>query len=99
MVAIRCLLAVMAVLVLPGIGQADAVRGPPGIDTEHIFGFTEGADIGDKGEKELESTATGRFGKRGSFAALTSETAFRYGVAEGFRASMGTLFDYHRIIG
>jgi len=41
----------------------DAVRGEP-IETEHLFGFTIGSDVGDVGERELEGTATGRFGKR-----------------------------------
>src|SRR5262245_9776231 len=33
------------------------------VDTEHLFGFTEGSDIGEAGEKELETDSTGRFGK------------------------------------
>ena len=37
------------------------------VDSEHIFGFTEGADIGDKGESELESITIGRLGKQGYF--------------------------------
>lgn len=40
-----------------------AARGEP-IETEHLFGFTIGSDVGDVGEKELEGSATGRFGKR-----------------------------------
>src|SRR5262249_28770762 len=31
------------------------------VDTEHMFGFTEGSDIGKAGEKELEVDSTGRF--------------------------------------
>ncbi len=34
------------------------------IDTEHLFGFTIGSDVGEVGEKEIESSATGRFGKQ-----------------------------------
>ena len=35
-----------------------------GIDTEHLFGFMIGSDVGEVGERELESSATGRFGKQ-----------------------------------
>ena len=34
------------------------------IDTEHLFGFIIGTDVGEVGEKEVESSATGRFGKQ-----------------------------------
>jgi hypothetical protein len=34
------------------------------IETEHLFGFTIGSDVGDVGEKELEGSVTGRFAKR-----------------------------------
>jgi hypothetical protein len=40
------------------------------IETEHLFGFTIGSDVGDVGEKELEGSVTGRFAKRtGSYNA------------------------------
>src|SRR5262245_4279032 len=31
------------------------------VDPEHMFGFTEGSDIGEAGEKELATDSTGRF--------------------------------------
>jgi hypothetical protein len=34
------------------------------IDTEHLFGFTIGSDVGEVGERELEGSVTGRFSKR-----------------------------------
>jgi hypothetical protein len=34
------------------------------IETEHLFGFTIGSDVGEVGERELEGTLTGRFAKR-----------------------------------
>lgn len=41
-------------------------------DSEHLFGFTEGADIGKRGEREAETETIGRFGKSaGSFGAIT----------------------------
>jgi len=67
------------------------------VDTEHIFGFTEGTDIGDKGEREFEVATTGLVGKPGSFIALGTESTFRYGVEQGFRASLGVVNDYHGV--
>jgi hypothetical protein len=87
----------------PGCPDSSSCCASPGIDrdatidTEHIFGFTEGADIGGKGEGELENTTIGRPGRPGSFAAFTSEMALRYGLEEHFRASFGALADYHNI--
>ena len=41
-----------------------------GIETEHLFGFTIGTDVGHSGEKEAVLDITGRFGKRdGSYSA------------------------------
>jgi hypothetical protein len=43
------------------------------IDTEHIFGFVEGGDIGGRGDLELEKESAARFGKRvGSYAAVST---------------------------
>jgi hypothetical protein len=42
---------VSSFLLLPRIAQAQETKAA--VDTEHIFGFTEGADIGEKGEKGI----------------------------------------------
>jgi hypothetical protein len=86
-------------LMLPSLAQAQDTEtsAPAVIDTEHIFGFAEGADIGAKGESELEITATGLAGKLGKYFGVQNETALRYGVADGFRASIGGLTDYHAV--
>jgi hypothetical protein len=43
------------------------------IETEHLFGFTIGSDVGEVGERELEGTVTGRFAKRtGTYDAAAS---------------------------
>jgi hypothetical protein len=79
----------LVALMLPSLAHAqDTESSAPGtIDTEHIFGFAEGADIGAQGDRELEITATGLAGKPGQYAGILNEIAFRYGVADGFRAS------------
>jgi hypothetical protein len=43
------------------------------IETEHLFGFTIGSDVGEVGEREIEGSVTGRFAKRtGSYNAASS---------------------------
>jgi hypothetical protein len=43
------------------------------IETEHLFGFTIGSDVGEVGEREIEGTVTGRFAKQtGSYNAASS---------------------------
>jgi hypothetical protein len=43
------------------------------IETEHLFGFTIGSDVGDVGEKEIEGSITGRFAKRyGTYSAAST---------------------------
>lgn len=70
------------------------------IDTEHLFGFTSGSDLGGPGEKELESETEGRFGKRaGTYAALTSMVELKYTPGEGFRIAGAASVAGHRIAG
>jgi hypothetical protein len=55
-----------------------AARAEP-IETEHLFGFTIGSDVGDVGEREFEGSYAGRFAKRtGTFdaAAVTGSVEF-----------------------
>ncbi len=58
-----------ALLILAGppahAADADAGGSDPGyeIDSENIFGFTEGSDTNDRGEQEVSVAATGRFGR------------------------------------
>jgi hypothetical protein len=44
------------------------------IETEHLFGFTIGSDVGDVGERELEGSVTGRFAKQAGTYDATSST-------------------------
>jgi hypothetical protein len=71
--------------------------GTPDIDTEHIFGFAEGSDIGEQGEREIESVTVGGFGSAGVYNNVDNETSFRYGVTDRVRFSIGTLTDYYGI--
>jgi hypothetical protein len=44
------------------------------IETEHLFAFTIGSDVGDVGERELEGSVTGRFAKRNGLYGATEST-------------------------
>jgi hypothetical protein len=67
------------------------------VESEHIFGFTEGTDIGEKGEREIESTFISSLGKIGPYANLFNETAMRYVPIDNLRLSIGTLTDFYAI--
>jgi hypothetical protein len=70
------------------------------VDTEHMFGFITGTDIGEVGDKELESETTGRLGKRaGSYTALSHKLALEYTPLQNLRFEMGAIQSYHDISG
>jgi hypothetical protein len=92
----------LGILMLAGRAQAGEAQTNAGaseaeIDTEHIFGFAEGSDIGAKDEREIEGVTVGSFGKIGSYNNVDNETSFRYGAADHLRLSFGTLTDYYDI--
>lgn len=71
-----------------------------GVDTEHLFGFTEGSDIGAPPEKELESETTARLGKRGgSFRAVDSALVLKVPLSDRFRLAPGLAFAGYRMRG
>ena len=70
------------------------------IDTEYLFGFITGTDIGEVGERELESTTVGRFGKSaGSYKAVSQALALEYTPVENLRLEVGAIVGHHRISG
>jgi hypothetical protein len=79
---------------------APAVAHAGDVDTQFIYGFTQGSDVGSVGEKEIESETIGRFGKAdGSYAAVTSQLRIEFTPSANFRFEVGALFDYHAIAG
>jgi len=69
-----------------------------GIDTEHIFGFMIGSDVGTVGEREFQSQTTGSFGKAGGrYRAVGQELELEFLPAKNFRIEMGTTFAAHDI--
>ena len=71
-----------------------------GIDTEHIFGFMIGTDVGNPGEREFQSQTTGRFSKSGGrYRAVGQEFELEFVPAKDFRIELGSAFAAHDING
>ena len=70
------------------------------IDTEHLFGFTTGSDVGSRGELEIESETVGGFGKQaGSYAALSHTFEAKFTPADNFRVGVTTALSYFDMTG
>jgi len=88
-VAILCLAAL-----LPACVHAE------GIDTEHLYGFMIGTDIGTVGEREFQSQTTGRFARSGgSYRAIGQELELEFVPARDIRIQVGSTFAAHNING
>jgi hypothetical protein len=71
-----------------------------GVDTEHLFGFMIGSDVGDVGEREFQSQTTGRFSKSGGrYRAVEQELELELVPAKNFRIEVGGAFAAHDIAG
>jgi len=70
------------------------------VDTEHLFGFVEGADIGGQGDREFVIDSSLRAGRStGSFADTASQLEFKYTAFESFRISGGATLAYYDVGG
>jgi hypothetical protein len=69
-----------------------------GIDTEHIFAFMIGTDVGNAGEREFQSQTTGRFSKAGgNYRAMGQEFELELVPLPNFRIELGGTFATHDI--
>jgi len=93
----------LAGVATPGSASADSHKHADKageVDTEHMFGFTEGSDIGEAGEKELEADSTGRFGKvNGSYNTVATALEAKYSFSDRFRLSAVATVAYYDITG
>jgi hypothetical protein len=79
---------------LPGSVRAE------GIDTEHLFGFMIGTDVGNVGEREFQSQTTGAFSRNGGrYRAIEQEFELEFVPARNFRIEIGSAFSAHDING
>ena len=70
-----------------------------GFDTEHLFGFMIGSDVGNPGEREFQSQSTGRFGKNGTYRGGEQEFEVEFVPSPNFRVELGSSFAAHGIRG
>src|SRR5882672_7975345 len=71
-----------------------------GIDTEHLFGFMIGTDVGNVGEREFQSQTTGGFSRNGGrYRAISQELELEFVPARNFRIEIGSAFAAHDING
>jgi hypothetical protein len=71
-----------------------------GIDTEHLFGFTIGSDVGKAGEREFQNEATGRFAKgAGTYRALTNSAELEFVPIKNFRVEFAAVAASYNIGG
>lgn len=94
----------VALFLQPAVNVARAgevERGPEKeVDTEFLFGFTMGADVGEVGERELEHQTATQWGKRdGNYAALTDELGFESSPVPNLRFEIGAPIAYYNISG
>lgn len=77
-----------------------SVSAEEGFDTEHIFGFMIGSDVGHQGEREFQTQTTGRFGKGGgTYRALGQEVEIEVVPLPNFRVEVGGTATLHDITG
>lgn len=86
--------AILCFALLPACAHAE------GIDTEHLFGFMIGSDVGTVGEREFESKTTGRFSRNGgTYRAVGQQFELEFVPVKNVRMELGTTFASHNIAG
>ena len=68
------------------------------VDTEDVFGFVEGADIGRAGKQETEIDVTSRTGKgTGTYRNAAAQVEYKYTAFDNFRIAGVATFAYYDI--
>ncbi|WP_424628376.1 hypothetical protein [Bradyrhizobium sp. SYSU BS000235] len=97
---------VLALLAGMGMGEPGEVRAEDrstseafwSVDSEHMFGFTVGSDIGSAGEIEIEGEQDSGFGKRaGRYYAAMNSLQLKYTATDSFRIAPHVEFGHHAI--
>src|SRR6201996_7981726 len=87
-----CCAAMLSLALQPALGRAE------GIDTEHIYAFMIGTDVGGLGELEFQSETTGRFAKQaGTYQAVGQQLELEFVPIRNFRVEVGTTLAAHNI--
>ncbi|MEH2511022.1 hypothetical protein V1291_002376 [Nitrobacteraceae bacterium AZCC 1564] len=99
----RVVLALLTSVGLAAFGEARADdRSGSGafssVDSEHMFGFTIGSDIGGAGEIEIEGEQDSGLGKRaGRYYAAMNSLQLKYTATDNFRIAPHVEFGHHAI--
>ena len=74
----------------PSAGEKDQAEA---FETKHIFGFTEGSDVGEAGDREVEFTTSDSVGKQGGgrYDALQQKAVFEGAATNRFGYELGPL--------
>jgi hypothetical protein len=95
-----CAKTIRAIIVCFAAQVPAAAWAGEGIDTEHIFGFMIGTDVGNVGEREFQTETTGRFGKgSGNYRAGGQQIELEFVPVKNFRIELGSTFSVHDING
>ncbi len=95
----RCLGLALVIACAPSIAAADddgsLTAGLPSnpfyaLDTKNLFGFLEGADVGEQGDRSLEFETTGSFGRaQGLYNSIEQEIIFEPTLTNSFGLEFG----------
>src|SRR5215204_5931460 len=81
-------------------GEHSATTAPErahAVETDSLFGFTEGSDTGDAGERELSYQITGRrLLRRNGYSASDNALNFEYGYRDDLKLGVGASLDGYR---
>ena len=95
-VAVLAMAAVAAFASAPAMAQDRA----PEVDAEHMFGFSEGTDIGVPFQPEGELETIGRVGRQsGAYGAFTTTANLKYPLSPQWRIAPGIAFSSVNISG
>jgi Putative MetA-pathway of phenol degradation len=96
---LHCLGAALAIVCASSFAAADDDESPKAgqaanpfyvLDTKNLFGFLEGADIGEKGDRSLEFETTGSFGEaQGLYRSIEQEFIFENALTDSLGLELG----------
>ena len=95
---------VLLLTLMASVVRAEEAKDPAArswrIDTEHLFGFVIGTDVGNVGDKEFEAEVIGGFGKRpGSYAAFAPSLEYEFVPIANLRLAPSVISAVHSISG
>jgi hypothetical protein len=104
---VRLFLALLSGMIFTGAhggaafaGEAESAReAADSFEDKHLFGFTEGSDVGEAGGKEAEFTTTAGFGKKrgGQYQSIQQEAAFEGAATDRFGYELGVYGSWQTI--